>query len=104
MIKSYVRRGIKEVKESKITNAHLLLCVTAYFQILFVSCNVVFIQNNSFWGIMISSFFISLLWTLNVKRVAFGGWLDRILYAISAACGGVTGVYLSKWLFEILKL
>ncbi len=103
MIKSYLRKGIVEVRKNKITKAHIILCVTAYFQILFVSCNVVFIQNKSVAGIIISSFFISLLWTLNVKRVAFGGWLDRFLYAISASCGAFMGYYFSNWLFDVFK-
>jgi hypothetical protein len=84
------------------TRQHIILSVTAYFQILFVSCNVVFIQKQSIIGVILSSFMISLLWTFNVKKVAFGGLVDRLLYAVFACAGAVTGVYLSNWLMRLI--
>lgn len=78
------------------TKDHIRLMATAYFQILAVSCNVVFIQKQFIIGTLISSFAISFLWTLNVKRVAFGGWFDRFLYALFASLGSVSGFLLSN--------
>lgn len=84
------------------TRQHIILSITAYFQILFVSCNVVFIQKQSILGVILSSFMISLLWTFNVKKVAFGGLVDRLLYAVFACAGAVAGVYLSNWLMRLI--
>jgi hypothetical protein len=37
---------------------------------------------------------ISLIWSWNVKKIAFGTWNDRIYYASGAAFGSVAGAYL----------
>lgn len=80
----------------------LRLFGTAFLQVLFVACSTVFIANHQAVGVVVSAFAVSLVWTLNVRQVAIGGWPDRFVYATGAACGSLTGMYLaatlSKWM------
>ena len=78
-----------------IKKEHIILSITAYFQIMFVCMNVVFIQNSNIIGVIISSFMISFLWTLNIKKVAFGGLVDRLIYSFFACIGSISGYYLT---------
>lgn len=72
------------------------LFTTGFLQVLFVAINTVFIANLFYIGIIISSFLISFLWTLNVRSVTFGSKLDRIIYALGASTGCITGVLISN--------
>lgn len=69
----------------------LQLFVTALLQVTFVSMNVVFISKALIIPMLLTGFLISLIWTLNVKKVAFGTWRDRIIYATGAMCGTYLG-------------
>jgi hypothetical protein len=77
------------------------LFITAFCQVLFVSANVFFISKENIIGILISSFMISFIWTFNVKKIAFGSFVDKIIYAIGAALGCVAGFYLSKIVYGL---
>lgn len=81
-----------------VTKDRLLLLATAYFQVLFVGANTVFLASGKFEHSLITGFLISLLWTLNVKRVAFGGWTDRLIYATGAGFGTVSGMTIAQLL------
>jgi hypothetical protein len=78
------------------------LFITAFFQVLFVSANVFFISKENIIGILISSFMISFIWTFNVKKIAFGNNLDKIIYASGAGIGCLAGFYLSKVIYNFL--
>lgn len=81
---------------------YLKLFFTAFLQVTFVAMNVVFISNNQLILLLITGFMISLIWTLNVKKVAFGNWVDRFTYAFGAMMGTGTGYYLSNYLIEVI--
>lgn len=74
---------------------NLSLFITAFFQIMFVAMNTIFIANTNLIGVIISSFIISMIWTLNVKKAVFGTLYDRISYALGATFGSVLGMYIS---------
>lgn len=78
------------------------LFLTALFQVTFVAMNVTFIANRQIVPMLLTGFMISLIWTLNVKRVAFGGWTDRIVYAFGAMGGTGLGFLISHQLTKIL--
>lgn len=78
------------------------LFLTAILQVLFVSMNVVFISKGMVLPMLLSGFMISFIWTLNVKRVAFGGWTDRFIYATGAMIGTGLGYYLSNFIVKLL--
>ena len=60
-----------------------------------------FISKDFITGIILCSFGISYFWSHNVKRVAFGKEIDRMIYAAGAMAGGVTGFYLGKILINL---
>lgn len=71
------------------------LFLTALCQVTFVAMNVVFISRAMIIPMLLTGFMISLIWTLNVKKVAFGGWSDRLTYASGAMFGTWIGFLLS---------
>ena len=74
----------------------LKLFTTGFIQILFVSVNTVFLAKTYYLGVLFAAFMISYIWSWNVKKVAFGDHLDRLIYAIGAATGSVTGLFISE--------
>lgn len=77
------------------------LFITAILQVLFVSMNVVFISKGMVLYMLASGFMISFIWTLNVKKVAFGGWRHRFIYATGAMIGTGMGFYLSNFIASL---
>lgn len=78
------------------------LFLTALLQVTFVAMNVIFISQHKWIPLLFTGFMISFIWTLNVKKVAFGGWADRFTYAFGAMCGTGLGVLISNWLINII--
>ena len=78
------------------------LFLTALLQVTFVSMNVVFISGHYIIPMLVTGFLISLIWTLNVKKVAFGTWVDRITYSTGAMCGTGLGFYISHLITDKL--
>src|SRR5437868_5252473 len=74
----------------------LTLLFTGFLQVSLVSANAYLVSHNYPVAMVITSFGISWFWTGNVKRVAFGGVLDRIIYASGAAVGCLAGWFLTK--------
>jgi hypothetical protein len=74
----------------------LKLFVTATLQVSLVSMNVTFIANNMIIPMLFSGFLLSYFWTINVKKVAFGEMLDRIIYASGACLGTGLGHLIAK--------
>lgn len=74
------------------------LFTSSFIQVGLVATNTYLISKGEFAGIFVCSFFISLTWTWNVKKVAFGSLTDRIVYALGAAVGALSSVYLIKQL------
>ena len=72
------------------------LAFTGFLQVIFVSMNTIFITSGAWIALIITSFCISFLWSGNVRRIAFGDMLDRIVYATGAAVGCGVGVVLAR--------
>lgn len=68
------------------------LFITGFLQVFFVAINTWLITQRNFIGVLIVSFLISFIWSFNVKKVAFGSMLDRIIYSIGASIGGISGL------------
>lgn len=79
------------------------LFLTGFIQVYFVSVNTYFLAKELVVGVFFAAFMISIIWSLNVKRVAFGTTTDRIIYAFGAAFGSVSGLYSSKTIILILQ-
>ena len=79
------------------------LFITGFVQVFFVAINTYLISKGKYIGVFACSFAISFVWTLNVKKVAFGTLRDRFIYASGAAVGAVVGLAISVFVFKHLK-
>jgi hypothetical protein len=74
------------------------LFITGFLQVLFVAINTFFIGQSFYFGVFICGFTISIIWSWNVKKIAFGSINDRLTYAIGAAFGSLLGLILAKFI------
>lgn len=79
-------------------NARIKIFITAFIQISLVSVNTIFLAKNRPELVFLAAFGISYIWTMNVKKAAFGSEMDKIVYALGAAIGSVFGMYLAEFL------
>lgn len=77
----------------------LKLFTTGFMQVFFVSANTYFVAKEEYLGVAGASFMISFIWTYNVKRVAFGGFTDKLIYAAGASSGALAGLAVGKMIF-----
>ena len=78
----------------KMKNSIILLW-TGFLQVFFVAINTYFISTQNLYGTVLAGFVISLIWSYNVKKIAFGSFYDRLVYAFGAGLGSVTGLGVS---------
>jgi hypothetical protein len=76
---------------------------TGFLQVFFVAVNTFFISNGYYVGVLICGFLISIIWSFNVKRVAFGTNTDRLIYATGAGLGSLLGLGASQYIFKYLQ-
>jgi len=69
-------------------------------QLLLICINTWQIANGKIIGVIVVSFFIGLLWTLNVKSVSVGCWKARLIYSAGSALGAGTGLLAARWIYE----
>ena len=78
----------------------LAILLTGFAQVFFVAVNTFFIAKELYFGIFLAAFTISFIWSFNVKKMAFGGMRDRILYSLGAALGSLSGAMVSSFLYN----
>lgn len=78
------------------------LFLTAFLQVTFVAMSQVFISKDKIIPMLIVGFGISLIWTFNVKRAAFGDLRDKIIYATGAMVGTGFGYFFANYLSKII--
>jgi len=78
------------------------LYISGVVQVLLVVVNTVLISHQKPLGIFFVGGLISLVWSWNVKRVAFGNWKERITYSLGAGSGSLAGYYLGSILASLL--
>jgi len=78
------------------------LFTTAMFQVTFVAMNIIFISNHRIIPMLLTGFMISLIWTFNIKKIAFGGTIDRIVYSTGAMVGTGLGYLISNYVNKLL--
>lgn len=76
------------------------LLSTGFLQVVLVAINTYQISHEKYVGAFIVGFGISLFWSYNVKKIAFGTFSDRLLYAGGAAVGSLTGLLISKLIYH----
>lgn len=61
----------------------------------FVAINTYFLSKEVYLGVAFASFAISMVWSFNIKKLAFGSKKDRVIYALGATLGSVMGLFTS---------
>jgi len=74
----------------------VLLFFTGVIQVYFVAINTYFLSREFYLGVTFAAFMISLLWSYNIKKIAFGSMSDRLLYSLGATIGSLAGLATSK--------
>jgi hypothetical protein len=82
--------------------SRLILFLTGFVQVYFVSVNTYFIANEVYAGVLVAGFLISLIWSFNVQKVAFGSNIDRVSYALGASIGCYVGLLTSSFVASFL--
>lgn len=78
------------------------LFFTGFLQVFFVAINTYFIFQEFYVGVFLCGWIISLIWSWNVKRVAFGSFRDRMYYSFGAGVGSLVGLIVSKLLIQLV--
>lgn len=73
--------------------------MSGWIQVILVAINTWQIPNEKYIGAVIVSFFISFVWTFNVKKIAFGTMIDRIVYSCGAMVGVISGMLIVKLIY-----
>lgn len=76
------------------------LFITGFVQVFFVAINTYFLSKIFYVGVFLCAFMISLIWSWNVKKVAFGTTSDRLIYALGAAFGSIVGLLISTLILK----
>ena len=78
------------------------LFANGFFYVFLVSANTYCIAKLFWIGIALFGFLISLLWTVNVRRIVASNVIERFIYAMGACTGGLLGVYASQSFYTII--
>ena len=77
------------------------LFLSALAQVSLVAMNMVFLTTHNLIMLGVTQLLTSLMWTFNVKKIAFGNWIDRIIYASGACAGTLIGYQLATYLTHL---
>lgn len=77
------------------------LFLTGFVQVFFVAINTYFLSKEFYIGVFVCGTIISLIWSWNVKKVAFGTLRDRLFYSFGAGCGSLFGLIVSILFFKL---
>jgi len=72
----------------------------AWAQVSLICLNTFQIANRQITGALIVGFMISLVWTFNVKRAAFGSLADKLIYSVGASAGTATGLFAATYIYK----
>lgn len=64
--------------------------LSGFLQVFLVTATTFFVANGLLPAATVTSFFISLVWTFNVRH-ALGDWPTRLVYCTGAATGTAIG-------------
>jgi hypothetical protein len=77
------------------------LFITGFVQVFFVAINTYFLSKEFYLGVFICGIIISLIWSWNVKKIAFGSFRDRVIYSLGAGFGSLFGLIISILFFKL---
>lgn len=73
---------------------------TAFLQVGLVAINTYLITHLYWIGIFVVSCLISLLWAYNVSKVAISKPIQKLIYALGAGCGAITGLLILQMILR----
>lgn len=79
----------------------LNLTITGFVQVFFVAINTYFISKGFILGVFFCGTIISIIWSWNVKKIAFGSFKDRLFYSIGAGLGSMFGLIVSMYILKL---
>lgn len=79
------------------------LFITGFLQVYFVAINTVFLSKEIYIGVFFAAFMISMIWSWNIKKVAFGSFYDRIAYSLGATAGSMLGLYTCSFILKFIS-
>ena len=80
---------------------HPLLFLNGFGLIVLATINTWQLAHERYYDSLLFGFLSALVWTFNVKRIAFSSVTDRIIYATGAAVGSLAGLELVKIFYHI---
>jgi hypothetical protein len=83
-----------------LSNSYVTLLIAAVLQTGLASLNVYQISNHRYWQAAIAGFFILLIWSYNVKKIAFGTIWERIVYSIGGSIGTGIGILIGLEIYD----
>lgn len=78
------------------------LFTTGFIQVFFVAINTYLISKGIYAGVFVCGFMISLVWSWNIRKIAFSTLSERIYYSLGAATGSVLGLFVSIYVVKLL--
>lgn len=73
----------------------ITIAITAFLQIGLVAVNTYLIAQKAYIAVFLVAVSIGVLWATNIKKVAFGTWVDIAVYALASGLGAVTGLFIA---------
>lgn len=81
---------------------NLSLFTTGFIQVFFVSLNTYFLSVMFYPGVIVAAFMISLIWSYNIKKIAFSSIHNRIFYSLGATTGSAIGLFMSSFIVKLI--
>lgn len=79
----------------------LKIFFSAMLIVMLTTTNIFLISEKLYNYAILLSGFISLLWTFNVKSIAFSSWKNRLSYIFGGVVGTTISLYFLRLIFEI---
>lgn len=74
----------------------------ALLQLTLGCMNTIFITNNKIILMLLVSFVIEVVYTFNVRKIVFGGRMDRLIYSFGGMCGTGLGYFLANYMKTLM--
>jgi hypothetical protein len=71
-----------------------------FLQVSLVGVNTWQIAHEKWVGMAVVGFLIGYVWSWNVKKIAFGGQLDRLIYSAGSMAGLLSGLLIVMWYYR----
>ncbi len=88
------------ILKKALKNNYIKLLLAAVIQTALAAINVYQIANGKYLESVLMGFFILLIWSYNVKKIAFGSLKERVAYSIGGSIGTALGIVISLEIYK----